>query len=80
MGGIRIATNDGENVQDKTEEIREELLAGIVVGLGEDFEATHYEWAEGMFKCFETMMEGEAPEHQDEARTHFINLLQGVKQ
>lgn len=72
----RIATKDGTDVRDPTEDIKEELLAGIIVGLGEDFEATHEQWAEGLFKTFEAIMEPATEPDRKLARDYLIKLLQ----
>lgn len=72
----RIATKAGIDVRDPTEDIKEELLAGIIVGLGEDFEATHTQWAEGVHKAFQTILEPIDSVSRQEARNHLISLLQ----
>jgi hypothetical protein len=72
----RIATVEGEDVRDPTEDIKEELLAGAIVGLGETFKATHLQWAEGIFKTFEAIMSPAEYEDKLEAREHLIKLLQ----
>lgn len=72
----RIATVDGQDKRDPTEEIKEELLAGIIVGLGQRFEATALEWAEGVYKTFEAIIEPTDHVSQHEARQHLIKLLQ----
>ena len=76
----RIATNNGQDVQDVTEQIREEALAGLIVGLGEHFQADNLQWAEGFHKAFNDVMSPASPEAQHEARLHLIELLKGDMQ
>jgi hypothetical protein len=77
MAGARIATKDGINVQDKAEEIHEELLAGAIVGLGEEFEATPRDYAEGLFRTFESFLSPGDPEDYRDARDYLIKRLKG---
>lgn len=77
MAGARIATKDGVNVHDKAQEIYEELVAGAVVGLGEDYEATNIDYAEGIFRTFEALMSPVDPETRAEARDYLIKRLNG---
>jgi hypothetical protein len=77
MAGARIATKDGVNVHDKAEEIFEELLAGAIVGLGEDYEASPVEYAEGLFRVFEAFLSPADPEMKAEARDYLIKRLNG---
>lgn len=77
MAGARIATKDGVNVQDTAEEIHEELLAGAIVGLGEDFQATPVEYAEGIFRTFESLLSPGDPAMYQEAKDHLLKRLNG---
>jgi hypothetical protein len=77
MAGARIATKDGVNVKDTAGEIHEELIAGAIVGLGEDFKATPIDYAEGIYRTFESFLAPGDPDMYREARDYLIKRLNG---
>lgn len=73
--GLRLATDNGEKT-DPVGIIKDCIIQSLVIELGETFEATSHQWAEGIYEAMSAIGEAQSDVAMEEMKHKLKELLE----